>query len=169
MRVEDSCNFAWMSGLCRVSGGGRVYCGRDCCCQPQRVSDCSHVSYDPAPAAPHRPPLTRRGPPVLSLILAESCYASIIFRVVEWHSHLTKGIFAKNQAQVETTCVKELHTQARICCNSKAACIGYTIGPNWACPGISVSQSEKSFTNEKVTFYKPLYVYTLCEPIGGVV
>ena len=86
-----------------------------------------------------------------------------------WHSHLTKGIFAKNQAQVETTCVKELHTQARICCNSKAACIGYTIGPNWACPGISVSQSEENFTNEKVTFYKPLYVYTLCEPIGGVV
>ena len=30
-------------------------------------------------------------------------------------------------------------------------------------------QLEESFTNEKVTFYKPLYVYTVCEPIGGVV
>ena len=61
------------------------------------------------------------------------------------------------------------YTQARICCNSNAECIGYTQGPNWACPGISVSQSEESFTIEKVTFNKPLYVYTVCEPIGGVV
>ena len=53
------------------------------------------------------------------------------------------------------------YTLARICCNSKAECKNYTLGPNWACPGISVSQSEESFTNEKVTFYKPLYVYCL--------
>ena len=125
MRVEDCCNFAWMSGLCRVSGGGRVYCGRDCCCQPQRVSDCSHVSYDPPPAAPHRPPLTRRGPPVLSLILAESCYASIIFRVVENHYYGIHTWLKESllKTRHKTTNAPPPHTQARICCNSYAACM----------------------------------------------
>ena len=33
--------------------------------------------------------------------------------------------------------------EARVYCPSKAACSGYTVGYNWACPGFSFSQSDK--------------------------
>ena len=35
--------------------------------------------------------------------------------------------------------VSHPYSQARICCNSKAECKDYTLGPNWACPETSVS------------------------------
>ena len=100
------------------------------------------------------------------LLLVVFTFYSLIYRA----ANETSVMFSQSRRlKAPVHLVPHPYTQARICCNSKAECKDYTLGPNWACPGISVSQLEKSFTNEKVTFYKPLYVYTVCEPIGGVV
>ena len=40
-------------------------------------------------------------------------------------------------------------------------------GPNWGCPGISLSQSANQRRAWQVRKLQPLNVYTVCKPIGG--